>query len=118
MFQVHELEVTCDASGNGSVISQEPLNGLCHAIHVIFNDQPATVDVTVRTERIAPRTTLLSRSNSNANILSPLRHAVVGSNGATIANQYGIVPLSDYVGLVVTGGTNGSTVKARIYYEE
>jgi len=118
MFQVTELIVTCDASGNGSVISEEPVNGLCHAIHVIFDDQPSTVDVTVRTENIVPRLTLLSRNDSNANILSPLRHQVVGSNGAAVASQYGVVPMSDYVGLVVTGGGNGKKVTARIYYEE
>ena len=118
MFQVVPLEVTCNASGEGSVISEEPINGLCHAIHVIFDDQPSTVDVTVRTENVAPRLILLSRNDSNANILSPLRHQVVGSNGAAISSQYGIVPLSDYVGLVVTGGTNGKKVTARIYYEE
>jgi len=97
------------AAGSATAEGQtrEPANGYLVAVHLNYTSQPATTDVTIATAN-APVTTILTRTDANADAWFYPKQIVHGETGTALTGTAGgdraYIPVDDYIKVTIAQG--------------
>lgn len=96
------------------------IKGKVLGVAIQYNDSPpVTTDVTVATSGTnLPALVITKVSNSATGVYSPVGHAVIGADGAAIANEYAPPAIDDTVTVTIAQADNGDSADVWLLLED
>jgi hypothetical protein len=108
--------VGADGVATATGTSSIPVNGFIYSVQVRYNDSPpaATTDVTIKTKGTtpaAPSITIWSKANSATDGIFPARiDTYKASDGSALSTNDALIPVSDYVQVVIAQANAADSV--------